>query len=186
MKYKNGPVPAGGFTLVEVMMVISIIGFLVCLSAPSFRRARIRSQVSAYLADRKIISEAVEIYRIRHGGANPTDVYLPPEENVEGSGKEEGEEENKGPANPTGCISPGLYPYLSQKFRIEQPKNSFGGIWYTIRAEGLPLPEPSGIPNPSLCIVATLPSRDTISVLVPYLPSDGRTTYTDTEIFYFL
>jgi prepilin-type N-terminal cleavage/methylation domain-containing protein len=186
MKYRNGPVSAGGFTLVEVMMVISIVGFLVCLSVPSFRRARIRSQVSAYLADRKTISEAVEIYRIRRGGADPTDVYLPPPE-LEGKERSNvSEEENKGPVAPTGCISPGLYPYLSQKFRFEQPKNPFGGIWYTVRAEGLPLPESSGVPKPSLCIVATLPSRDTISVLGPYLPSDGRTTYTDTEIFYFL
>jgi prepilin-type N-terminal cleavage/methylation domain-containing protein len=54
------------FTLVEIMIVVSIIALLAAISVPSFLRARKRSQASRILNDLRLIDSAVDQYAIEN------------------------------------------------------------------------------------------------------------------------
>ena len=54
----------GGFTLVEIMIVIAIIALLAAIAVPGFLRARKRSQASRILNDLRMIDAAVDQYAI--------------------------------------------------------------------------------------------------------------------------
>lgn len=49
-----------GFTLVEVMIVVAIIGLLAAIAVPAYNRARTRSYITRAESDLRIISGAVE------------------------------------------------------------------------------------------------------------------------------
>jgi prepilin-type N-terminal cleavage/methylation domain-containing protein len=54
----------GGFTLVEIMIVVAIIALLAAIAVPGFLRARKRSQASKVLNDLRMIDSAVDQYAI--------------------------------------------------------------------------------------------------------------------------
>ena len=54
----------GGFTLVEIMIVVAIIAFLAAIAVPGFLRARKRSQAAKILNDLRMIDAAVDQYAI--------------------------------------------------------------------------------------------------------------------------
>ena len=56
----------GGFTLVEIMIVVAIIALLAAIAVPGFLRARKRSQASKVLNDLRLISGAVDQYAIEN------------------------------------------------------------------------------------------------------------------------
>src|SRR5438132_10766155 len=72
----------GGFTLVEIMIVVAIIALLAAIAVPGFLRARKRSQASTIVNDLRLIDAAVDQYAIENnkssGAAVGTDwvVYL--------------------------------------------------------------------------------------------------------------
>jgi prepilin-type N-terminal cleavage/methylation domain-containing protein len=53
-----------GFTLVEIMIVVSIIALLAAIAVPGFLRARKRSQASRIINDLRLIDSAVDQYAI--------------------------------------------------------------------------------------------------------------------------
>ena len=53
-----------GFTLVEIMIVVTIIALLAAIAVPGFLRARKRSQASRILNDLRMIDSAVDQYAI--------------------------------------------------------------------------------------------------------------------------
>ena len=55
---------AGGFTLVEIMIVVAIIALLAAIAVPGFLRARKRSQASKILNDLRMIDSAADQYAI--------------------------------------------------------------------------------------------------------------------------
>jgi prepilin-type N-terminal cleavage/methylation domain-containing protein len=57
----------GGFTLVEIMIVVAIIALLAAIAVPGFLRARKRSQASKILNDLRMIDAAVDQYAIETG-----------------------------------------------------------------------------------------------------------------------
>ncbi len=62
----------GGFTLVEIMIVVAIIALLAAIAVPGFLRSRKRSQATAILNDARIIDGAIDQYSIENnmkGGA---------------------------------------------------------------------------------------------------------------------
>src|ERR1700739_498633 len=59
----------GGFTLVEIMIVVAIIALLAAIAVPGFLRARKRSQASRILNDLRMIDSAVDQYAIETGRA---------------------------------------------------------------------------------------------------------------------
>ena len=54
----------GGFTLVEIMIVVAIIALLAAIAVPNFLRARKRSQATRILEDLRIIDSAIDQYAI--------------------------------------------------------------------------------------------------------------------------
>ncbi|HEY2800773.1 MAG TPA: prepilin-type N-terminal cleavage/methylation domain-containing protein [Chthoniobacterales bacterium] len=54
----------GGFTLVEIMIVVAIIALLAAIAVPGFLRARKRSQASRVINDLRLIDAAVDQYAI--------------------------------------------------------------------------------------------------------------------------
>ena len=54
----------GGFTLVEIMIVVAIIALLAAIAVPGFLRARKRSQATRILNDLRLIDAAVDQYAI--------------------------------------------------------------------------------------------------------------------------
>ena len=54
----------GGFTLVEIMIVVAIIALLAAIAVPNFLRARKRSQATRILEDLRIIDSGQDQYAI--------------------------------------------------------------------------------------------------------------------------
>jgi len=65
---------AAGFTLVEIMIVVSVIALLAVMALPSFLRARQQAQNAKFMNGLRVASGAFEQYAIEHG-AYPPDVF---------------------------------------------------------------------------------------------------------------
>jgi len=66
----------GAFTLVEVMLVVSVIALLSVMAVPSFLRARKRSQATSIKNDLRLIDSAISQYAIETNkmGGNAVEV----------------------------------------------------------------------------------------------------------------
>src|SRR5271154_5177905 len=69
----------GGFTLVEIMIVVAIIALLAAIAVPNFLRARKRSQATRILEDLRMIDSGTDQYAIENNkttgaNANMTDL----------------------------------------------------------------------------------------------------------------
>ena len=66
----------GGFTLVEIMIVVAIIALLAAIAVPGFLRARKRSQASRILNDLRMIDSAIDQYAIETNRASGNPVAV--------------------------------------------------------------------------------------------------------------
>ena len=66
----------GGFTLVEIMIVVAIIALLAAIAVPGFLRARKRSQASRIINDLRLIDSAVDQYAIETNKASNAPVLV--------------------------------------------------------------------------------------------------------------
>jgi prepilin-type N-terminal cleavage/methylation domain-containing protein len=85
----------GGFTLVEIMIVVAIIALLAAIAVPGFLRARKRSQASKIMNDLRLIDSAVDQYAIETTKTSGTPVeitdwtnYLKKDTNLYATGKD--------------------------------------------------------------------------------------------------
>jgi prepilin-type N-terminal cleavage/methylation domain-containing protein len=65
----------GGFTLVEIMIVVAIIALLAAIAVPNFLRARKRSQATRILEDLRLLDAASDQYALetnKTSGMHPT------------------------------------------------------------------------------------------------------------------
>lgn len=92
----------GGFTLVEIMIVVVIIGLLAAMAIPAFRRVRESAQNARFVSDLRTFSQAFETYSLRNGAWPP----------------------NAG----TGVVPAGMSGELNDG-AWSTPKNSVGGRW---------------------------------------------------------
>ena len=68
----------GGFTLVEIMIVVAIIALLAAIAVPNFLRARKRSQATRILEDLRIIDSAIDQYAIENNKSGGATVNVVP------------------------------------------------------------------------------------------------------------
>jgi prepilin-type N-terminal cleavage/methylation domain-containing protein len=59
------------FTLIELMIAITIIAILAAILIPNFKKARVRSQLTTCVANCKTVGTALEMYAVDYGGRYP-------------------------------------------------------------------------------------------------------------------
>ena len=64
-----------GFTLVEIMIVVVIIGLLAAMAIPAFQKVRIASQDKAVLNNARQLSGAADQYYLEYG-SNDVDITM--------------------------------------------------------------------------------------------------------------
>jgi len=69
--HRSGRVSPRGFTLVEIMVVVVIIGLLAALAIPAFQRAQRASQNARVISDFRVFAQSFEIYGTQHGSWPP-------------------------------------------------------------------------------------------------------------------
>ena len=62
-----------GFTLIEIMIVVAIIGMLMMIAVPNVVKARKSSQANACMANMKNIDSTIELYKMEQR-SNPSDL----------------------------------------------------------------------------------------------------------------
>ncbi len=62
-----------GFTLVEILIVVVILGILAAIVVPQFTEASGDAKVSAVTSDLQTVRSQLQLYKLQHGGAFPTD-----------------------------------------------------------------------------------------------------------------
>ena len=67
MKTKNTASRERGFTLVEIMISVTIVGLLASMSVPAFSKVRQKSVATTIANDFRIYAAAFEIYALEHG-----------------------------------------------------------------------------------------------------------------------
>lgn len=65
-----------GFTLVELMVVVLIIGILALVAVASYQALTARAAQSACISNQRTLYSAVNVYRMDHAGEVPTSTAL--------------------------------------------------------------------------------------------------------------
>ena len=70
-------IPKAGFTLVEIMIVVAIIGLLAAIAIPNFVKARATSQANACINNLRQIDGAANQYALERGQATGATINFP-------------------------------------------------------------------------------------------------------------
>jgi type II secretion system protein G len=73
-----------GFSLIELMVVITVIGILALLSVPGILTAAHRAEATATANDIRVFTNAIEFYSTSEGGYPPQMTYRQMPDSIEG------------------------------------------------------------------------------------------------------
>ena len=62
----------GGFTLVEILIVVVILGILAAIVIPQFTEASTEARTSSLMSNLQTIRSQLELYAVQHNDDNPT------------------------------------------------------------------------------------------------------------------
>ena len=74
MKPRCAPSPMRlrrGFTLVEIMVVVVILGLLIAIAVPTYRRFQRKSQNTTFVNNLRLFTQAFETYAMKYGSWPP-------------------------------------------------------------------------------------------------------------------
>ena len=74
---RNSRSPRAGFTLVEIMIVVAIIGLLAAIAIPNFVSARARAQANACINNLKQIDSAANEFALERGKRTGDPISFP-------------------------------------------------------------------------------------------------------------
>lgn len=83
MRMKSNRLARGGFTLVEIMIVVSIIGLLVVIAIPNFFKNREVAQRNTCISNLRVIDTAKQLWGLETGQGNDAE---PVEDDLVGFG----------------------------------------------------------------------------------------------------
>jgi prepilin-type N-terminal cleavage/methylation domain-containing protein len=69
--------PQAGFTLLEIMIVVAIIGLLAAIAIPNFENARARTQASACINNLTKIDAVASEFALENGKKNGDAIHYP-------------------------------------------------------------------------------------------------------------
>lgn len=66
MKHSLRPLSVRAFTLVEIMIIVTLISMIAAIGVPNFLRARKRAQATRILDDLRLVDGALDLYAMEH------------------------------------------------------------------------------------------------------------------------
>ena len=125
-----------GFTLVEILIVVVILGILAAIVIPQFTNASTEAQTSALCADLQTMRSQIELYKIQHIDAlPPTTSFAAFEAAMTGYTLKDGTASTQGTP---GAVGPYMQKIPSNPFiSIEANKNQITFAGATVPSSGV-------------------------------------------------